>query len=324
MVNLSTGEVTRLYSRIRPSRGGSINIHDVDRIAPSTYLVAEIAHPDGVYIVNTTTGIREWYWPVQASYNHSSGGSFPGDWTHLNDVEILDDGRIMVSLRNQDQVVFINRSTGVQSEWTLGSDGEHEILYEQHNPDYIPQKRGGPAVVIADSENRRVIEYQHRNDKWEQTWVWQDGTMQWPRDADRLPNGHTLIADTNANRVIELNQTGDIVWSMSFSGPYDVERLGTGPESAGGQAAVAENLQSQTAPPKVSDDRGISPIMFIASIILQVIPGIVVNGLLYMLPPWVSRLGVLAILGQLSVFTVWTATELYWHRYTFRLPITAK
>jgi len=91
-----------------------------------------------VFVVDTETGIIEWEWEAQTDYGLDSGGVYPGDWTHLNDVEALPDGRLMVSLRNHDQVVFLDRDDGLQEEWTLGADDGHDVLHEQHNPDYIP------------------------------------------------------------------------------------------------------------------------------------------------------------------------------------------
>jgi hypothetical protein len=48
-LNLTTGEVTRVYARIRP-KGPSRVIHDIDRIDSHRLLVAEISEPDRVYI----------------------------------------------------------------------------------------------------------------------------------------------------------------------------------------------------------------------------------------------------------------------------------
>ncbi|MEZ3115637.1 arylsulfotransferase family protein [Halobaculum sp. MBLA0147] len=206
-------------------------------------------------MVNTSSGIIEWSWDPQSYYNISTGGSnvfsassYPDDWTHLNDVTVLQDGRIMISMRNHDEVIFVNKTSGVEHDWTLGDNNEFEWLYEQHQPDYIPAARGGPAVVIADSQNDRIVEYQRDSGEWRQTWSWSDEQLAWPRDADRLPNGHTLIADTHGARVFELDRNGSIVWSV---GPvpevYDVERFGTGDESAGGHSALAENLSGTDA-----------------------------------------------------------------------------
>ncbi|MFC7195762.1 aryl-sulfate sulfotransferase [Halosimplex aquaticum] len=110
-VNLTTGEGTVLHTW-KGSLNGSAQFHDVDRIDESTLLVADISFPDRVFAVNTTTDEVVWEWRVSEAYEPSSGGNYPGDWTHVNDVEYLPDGRVMVSLRNQDQVVFIEPGEG--------------------------------------------------------------------------------------------------------------------------------------------------------------------------------------------------------------------
>lgn len=254
--NLSTGDVTPLYDSVIPGNG-SAQIHDVEQINDSVFLIADITHPDRVYMLDTTTGEELWEWRVSEAYDPESGGAYPGDWTHVNDVEFLQDGRVMVNLRNQDQVVFIDPGNGIQSNWTLGTDDAHERLYEPHNPDYVPARRGGPAIVIADSENNRLVEYQRVNDSWEQSWHWQDTTLQWPRDADRLPSGRTLVADSHGQRILSVAPSGRIVWERTFPpGSYDVELLGTGSESAGGYSARALDLQSRWPDTSLSDDAG--------------------------------------------------------------------
>lgn len=251
--NLTTGEVTRLYSWV-DTRNGSAQVHDVDRVNATTFLVADINFPDRVYMVNTTTGEVTWEWRVSEAYDPESGGSYPRDWTHLNDVEYLPDGRVMADLRNQDQVVFIRPGEGIQPNWTLGADDDHRILYEQHNPDYIPASRGGPAVVVADSENNRIVEYQRTNGSWERTWRWRDTRLQWPRDADRLPSGRTLVVDSHGQRILSVAPSGRIVWSRTVpTGVYDAELLGTGAESAGGESAAALGLRSRRPGAPIED-----------------------------------------------------------------------
>ncbi|USZ69473.1 aryl-sulfate sulfotransferase [Halorussus salilacus] len=241
-VNMSTGEVTREYTYLTSVERGQL--HDMDRVADDRLLVGDIAR-DRVFVVNTTTGIIEWEWQAQSDFDFASGGPFSRDWTHLNDVEMLDDGRVMVSLRNQDQVVFLDPETGVVDDWTLGSDGDHDTIYEQHNPDYIPGERGGPAVLLADSENDRVVEFWRENEneseggEWTEVWSWSDDRLDWPRDADRLPNDHTLVTDTDGGRVLEVAPNGSVVWRVEVEGGYDAERLGTGDESANGTSAAA-------------------------------------------------------------------------------------
>lgn len=262
--------------------------HDVDRINGTHYLLANMTN-DSIDIVNVSSDEVIWSWSVrQINDPQTSGGPYPTDWVHLNDVELLPDGRIMASLRNLDKVVFIDPGEGVEQSWTLGKDDNHSILFEQHNPDYIPEERGGPAVLVADSENNRIVEYQRRDDRWVQSWVYSSSKMQWPRDADRLPNGNTLIADTHTNRVFELTPRGDIVWTFEIERPYEAERLGTGDESAGGRSAEAIGYESTTG------DTGAANT--VKSVFKAVFPSKAVNGLLNVSPWWVTPTSAIALL----------------------------
>ncbi len=308
-VNLSTGNVTRLHTRYSKNTG-STQIHDVDRVNDSVFLVGDIIYPDGVYMVNTTTGERIWTWNVSEAYEPGSGGRYPNDWTHLNDVAYLDDGRVMANLRNQDQVVFIDPGEGVQENWTLGVDDDHGILYEQHNPDYVPAERGGPALVVADSENNRIVEYQRRDGEWERSWTWSDPELAWPRDADRLPNGNTLIIDSHGQRLLEVNRSGAIVWEQSFpNGGYDIERPSTGDESTGGRSIQALR-EANDSDATASAGRGCeTPVGCLEGALTSIAPSLVLHGLLFALPDWVTPLGGAALLVQALLVIVWAGIE---------------
>src|SRR5699024_11539652 len=84
-------------------------------------------------------------------------------------------------------------------------------------------------ILVADSENERVVEYERvggpaGNGTWKRTWTLTG--FDWPRDADRLPNGNTLITDTLNQRVVEVTPTGEGVWEYTAPwAPYDAERL---------------------------------------------------------------------------------------------------
>jgi hypothetical protein len=307
-VNLSTGETERVWSRFT-RRIPSGRYHDVDRVNDTHLVVADILG-DGVFVVDTRTGEETWRWNANASYSRTSGGR-GWDWTHANDVEVLEDGRIMLSLRNQDSVVFLRPGEGLVEGWTLGTDDDHATLYEQHNPDYLPREQGGPAVLVADSENGRVVEYQRENGTWTESWTWRDARLQWPRDADRLPNGHTLVVDTHGDRVLELDRNGTVVWNVSIGMAYDAERLGTGDESTGGPSMAALSGEIDRGPRLGPGERAIVAAK-------GVLPSLVVNGLLYAAPPWV-RFTDLLIAGLLVLTLVgWGLVEFRWSRFSVR------
>lgn len=325
--NLTTGEVEQLYSRVYPKRSGS-EWHDVDQVNETHFVVADM-HDNEVYLVDTETGIIKWAWEAQSYLSIDTGGPYPDDWTHLNDVEYLEDGRIMVSLRNQDQVVFIDPSTGVVDDWTLGSYGELDTLFAQHNPDYIPERNGGPAVVVADSENNRIIEYERtESGDWNQSWVWGDrdsAMLEWPRDGDRLPNGHTLITDTHNNRLLEVGADGDVVWSVDVSAPYEAERLGTGDESRGGPSASSSQLTSRSDATELEGSASPRQEGWLTRTVRGLLPPKLVHGVLYTASlvglNWIGILDVLLVLIGLATILVWALAELYWSAFYIRSPL---
>lgn len=325
--NLETGEVEVLYERYdyRETAG---EWHDMDRINDTHVLVADIV-ADQVFIVNTETEIVTWLWDAQSDFPVDGGGAYPGDWAHVNDVEYIEEGtnagRVMVSLRNQDQVVFIDPEQGLQKNWTLGAENDYSVMFEQHNPDYIPESRGGPAVVVADSENGRVQEFQREDGEWTRSWEWSDERMQWPRDADRLPNGNTLVTDTHGNRVMEIAPDGEIEWQVESSLPYEAERLGTGDESADGNSARQLDLDSQTATADENEDDGFSVLATLSNVLDSIVPHRISNAIYFVSPAWMGRSEFAAVAVGLLAGLAWIGLEIRWGLHDrgigFRLPI---
>jgi len=175
-----------------------------------------------------------WEWHFDDHYPPGVGGDYEDDWTHVNDVDKISEGRYLVSPRNFDQAIVVNRSTG-EIDRQLGSNGETDILNQQHNPDYLETVGGEPTMLVADSENDRIVEYTNRGGEWHRTWkIGNESVFQWPRDADRLPNGNTLIVDSRNHRVLEVTPDGEVVWEVYTPGlPYDAERVRFGNGSAG-------------------------------------------------------------------------------------------
>ena len=290
--NISTGDTRRIYAtnlvkhELSPLNVGTdhaVAWHDVDRLNGTHYVVGDMTE-NRVFVVNVTSGHITWEWQVKSDYPFSSGGVVPYDWAHLNDVEVVRDRQaIMVSLRNHDQVVFLNRKTGeLMPELTVGEDDNHSVMYEQHNPDYIPVERGGPAVIVADSQNSRIVEYQRVDGRWKQSWIYETRGLSWPRDADRLPNGHTLITESTSNRVFEIDEEGDVVWSVDIAHPYEAERLGTGDESAGGENAASLGLPSERVTEEESAQASLS------TRIKGLFPTKLVNALKFVTPRWMG------------------------------------
>jgi hypothetical protein len=60
--------------------------------------------------------------------------------------------------------------------------------------------------------------------------VWNNTDLETPQDAERLSNGNTLIVDYSAQRVVEIERDGTIVWRRigKLKLPVDAERLPNG------------------------------------------------------------------------------------------------
>lgn len=329
IANISTGETRRVFSRTyayhplhKIGQMHTVQWHDVDRDGNRLY-VADMA-TDRVLAINLNSSTTDWVWNPRETYPLSGGGPYPYDWTHVNDVEVLEDGRIMVSLRNQDQVVFLNQQGRIES-LTLGSEDDYSTLHHQHNPDYIPASRGGPAVLVGDSTNNRIVEYQRVEGQWVETWVWRDASTQWPRDADRLPNGHTLITDSAGDRVIEVDRQGTVVWQRKVTMPYEAERLGTGDESSGGDSARSLNLSSQNVEASQgASSQSRSTISVVEQTVLSLIPTKVIHGIDWALPNWMGMWEVGAAGGGILLSVVWVIVELRWSSIGVNIQVTGR
>jgi len=328
-VNVSTGGFEQVYAKITPWHGNN-RWHDVDRINDTHVVLADIVRNE-VRIVDIEADETVANWSATQTYDDDQGrGRGSGDWTHVNDVEVLPDGRIMASIRNMDEVLFLERegdTLAVNDSWTLGEDENDDILHEQHNPDYIPASRGGPAVIVADSENQRLLEFHRENGSWERAWGWTDSRLQWPRDADRLPAGLSLVVDSHGDRVLEVTPDGEPLWTVEVGMPYDAERLGTGDESAGGYpigeippdrayGSPANERRNGTddgtnatggvvSPDQGSIDRAIITLK-------DRIPSVWLNSALYVAPGWIRFTDLLFLLGAVLTGLALGTSE-FWH-----------
>ena len=164
-----------------------------------------------------------------------------------------------MSVRNANQLLVVEWEVGVvevinedrsdrndancrKSDQLRATDGNGEVrcgdpamLDHQHNPQYL----GEGAILVADSENDRVVELHETGGEWTVVWRLRRTAgieLSWPRDADQLPNGNTLVTDTLNKRIVEVNESGTTVWSYKTKrNPYEADRLPIG-EAVGGPA----------------------------------------------------------------------------------------
>jgi Arylsulfotransferase (ASST) len=224
-------------------------VHDVDRLANGETAIIDMGN-DRAFTVNQQGNIT-WEWhaenhlekgtPFYAKYGGDPNPGGEKDWTHMNDIDRLENGNFQISVRNFDAVIEVNPNTNKIVD-VIGEPGNHSFLYEQHSPQRLEE---WGTILIADSENDRIVEYDTASGKR----VWEYGgndILLWPRDADRLPNGNTLITDSLHNRVFEINEQGDIVWEYKgVDLPYSADRLSVPEES--GKTVPGWQLDNRTS-----------------------------------------------------------------------------
>ncbi len=143
------------------------------------------------------------------------------EWTHGNAIAELPDGNLLVSFRDISTIIKIERQSG-HIVWSLGAPP----LSGQHAPTPLPNGNilifdNGPHRLDESFPFSRVIEVNPRTN--DIVWKYQEGVASnffSPRisNAQRLPNGNTLINDGWFGRFFEVTLAGDVVWE--YVNPY--------------------------------------------------------------------------------------------------------
>jgi outer membrane protein assembly factor BamB len=180
------------------------------------------------------TPFFEEYVPAGSAEEFRQSGP-ESDWTHMNDIDRLENGNFQLSIRNFDVVVEVDPETNEIVD-VIGSPTRHRVMNEQHNPMRI---ESAGTLIVADSENDRIVELDVETEEV----VWQyDGSgsgelLQWPRDADRLPNGNTLVTDSRNFRILEIGPNGSVVWRYEMKEArgivYEADRFDVEEEPGG-------------------------------------------------------------------------------------------
>ena len=221
-------------------------VHAVSVLSSGEFLISDM---DLERVFTVKDEEVTWSWEAKSIYDEPKDPT-RRDWLHINDVDVIGEGRYLVSVRNANQILIIERDQGVIEiinkdyddedddsckrmgalEDTNGDGnircGDPDILNHQHNPQWL----GEGKILVADSDNDRIVEL-NRNEvgKWEPVWALYEAggiELNWPRDADKLPNGNILITDTLNKRIIEVDSDGEIVWGVWTQHiPYEADRL---------------------------------------------------------------------------------------------------
>lgn len=179
------------------------------------------------YLVEMTTdGEVVWEWCSWEHLDPENDGITASQeqrmiWTHGNGVAELPGGNLVVSFRNISTVAILDRQTG-----SIIRKLKPPLLAQQHAP--VPLQNGnllifdnGPHRVDHPLPFSRVIEVDLATE--EVVWSYQernpsDFFSPYMSNAQRLPNGNTLICEGAFGRIFEVEGSGRVVWE--FVNPY--------------------------------------------------------------------------------------------------------
>jgi outer membrane protein assembly factor BamB len=189
--------------------------HDADRLPNGNTLFAfgfNDQKADAQVKEVNPKGEIVWQWYAKDYFDKPPYDSIYNEgWTHTNAVSRLTNGDTLISLRNFNLVVEVDPKGEVVR--TIGEG----VLDDQHDPEILPngnllaanhnqlpQHQGKPQMALEIDPKTGEI-------------VWQFPVPeQLLRDANRLPNGNTLI--TGSTKIVEVTADGKIVWQLTLKG----------------------------------------------------------------------------------------------------------
>jgi hypothetical protein len=205
--------------------------HDADRLANGNTLYVRGWAPKGEVMVREVdpTGATVFEWTGMDAY----GGDprfpdFPDEgWAHLNAVTRLDSGITVLCARNWNALVAVSPGGERVFEYTF--DSPADTLYADtsgavegdrpHAAEWLSENR----VLLGLRNPHRVVEVQLADNSV--VWSWRGTSVKGIKDADRLPDGHTLVSARDS--LVELDAVGNVVWGR-YAPPEDTGAMDTG------------------------------------------------------------------------------------------------
>ncbi|MFC2075744.1 aryl-sulfate sulfotransferase [candidate division KSB1 bacterium] len=167
------------------------------------------------------------------------------DWTHTNTCLYLpDENAVLLSIRNLARLIKVDYASG-EIIWSLGAKMQSGLapygdglFYYQHAPEPLANGNillfnNGGTFGINSSAISRAIEIAYDDSDSTASIVWQFDVGAFSPahgDADRLPDGNTLItADEWQNKrctLWEVDQSGNVVWKLAYDfNTYRADRI---------------------------------------------------------------------------------------------------
>jgi hypothetical protein len=188
--------------------------HDADRLPNGNTLMvfgSQDTMNDPQVKEVSAKGEIVWSWHARDHFYRSPFKDvYEEGWTHTNSATRLPNGDTLICLRNFHLTVEVNPQGSVVWSW-----GNGVTLYP-HSPKVLPND----SLLVCDTGNGRVLEV--NRETGEIVWQFKPNQRAHIRDADRLPNGNTLIV--MGDRIIEITYDLEPVWALRYRSPVQVSQ----------------------------------------------------------------------------------------------------
>jgi len=206
--------------------------HDADRLpnGNTIFVFGDDQKDDAQVTEVNPKGEVIWVWYAKNYFDKPPYNNIADEgWTHTNAVTRLTNGNTLISPRNFNFVVEVDPKGEVVR--TLGEG----LLYYQHEPVILPNgnllsgSHGNLARIApelaASITSYAAVEIDLKTGKIVWKFSWPPRLPQGARDANRLPNGNTLVQ--GETRIAEVTTEGKIVWQLRLKEAIETEILST-------------------------------------------------------------------------------------------------
>ena len=200
--------------------------HDVDKLSNGNILINYAWGAKGskkIIEVDNNKNVV-WTWDGMTTHNvepfadayASDSKTFGSNktWIHNNGVTVLEDDTFLISMRDFQEIIWINRKADIIKKYIFKCDAKKRALLTSGkirgcNP-HEPQQLQNGNIVVGLRNPNRAIEFNPETD--EIVWQWRSpkskayGTI---RDVDKLKNGNFIVV--TGSHLLEINSNGEVV-----------------------------------------------------------------------------------------------------------------
>ena len=196
--------------------------HDVDRLPNGNTLYVRGWEDKGdLHVIEVDrAGKMVWSWDGMAHYDRKPYSRIDSQgWMHVNSVTRLVNNNTMISMRNFNTIAEVTPSGNVVNETyfpprKMPLKKRLRLRVHPHDPEY--QNNGN--ILAALTGVNKLLEIPAGGGR--PVWKWEHPNGKRPvvsiRDANRLPNGNTLVVERDA--ITEITGQGKTVWQLRLRG----------------------------------------------------------------------------------------------------------